>query len=345
MSADAAEVDKKGPIVWALTTGRVGDDSQVLVAAKAAGGSIYTKDLRFNLWRELPNAMLGPSLRSLTSSTGLSEPWPDLVVGAGRRSVAAAMWIKQQSGGKSRLLRLGRPRAPLDWFDLILTTPQYGLPSAPNVLRMSLPLSEPPKTEPNGRDAVFAVLGGDSWTCKVTPELAQAFAQRATDLALSLKAPLKVATSPRTPAMAALALADALPEAAEVNLWRTGQTGQYQAWMAQAKACLVTGDSASVMSDAIMTGSPVTVVTPPDARWLAYIRKLGGGPVRRWLETGGNNGLLAPPPNVDALSNHLIANGCAKKVERDVIVIDGAAALAKQEHAEANERIKALVVT
>jgi mitochondrial fission protein ELM1 len=345
MTSSLGAQERQRPVVWALTTGRIGDDSQVLAAAEATGGKIITKDLRFNRWREAPNGIMGPSLKSLSNAPDLSQPWPDLVIGAGRRSVPATMWIKQQSGGKARLLRLGRPRAPPDWFDLIITTPQYGLPSAPNVMRVSLPLSKIPETDPNGRDAVFAILGGDSWTCRVTPDLAQAFAHRAAVMASALNAPLKVATSPRTPSMAALALADALPAAAELNLWRTGQTGRYRAWMAQARACLVTGDSASVMSDAILTGRPVTVITPPNAHWLATMRRIGGGPVRRWLETGGNSGLLAPPPNIEALGAHLIAMGCAKQIDSDMIQVEGAATLAAQEHADAKARIKALVAS
>ena len=51
-----------------------------------------------------------------------------------------AKWIEEQSAGKTRLVHIGRPWAPLEWFDLIITTPQYGLPARPNVLHNTLPL-------------------------------------------------------------------------------------------------------------------------------------------------------------------------------------------------------------
>jgi hypothetical protein len=52
----------------------------------------------------------------------------------------AAMWIKQQSNGRTKVVLVGRPRRMLNDFDLILATPQYRLPQQSNVLRLGLPL-------------------------------------------------------------------------------------------------------------------------------------------------------------------------------------------------------------
>ena len=58
----------------------------------------------------------------------LQPPWPDLVVGIGRRTVPVARWIQQRSGGRTDLVRLGHPRADNDLFDLVITTRQYPVP-------------------------------------------------------------------------------------------------------------------------------------------------------------------------------------------------------------------------
>src|SRR5690606_33212554 len=93
-------------------------------------------------WRRLPRVVIGASLLSVdrARSSPLVPPWPDLVISIGHRSAHAARWIRRQSGGRTRLVVLGRPRAPLGLFDLVVTTPQYGLPRRANVIHNLMPL-------------------------------------------------------------------------------------------------------------------------------------------------------------------------------------------------------------
>ena len=69
----------------------------------------------------------------------LAAPWPDVVIGIGYRSAPVSRWIGQQAGCVINI-RLGRPRTDLKPYDLVITTPQYGLPPAPNVRELPLPL-------------------------------------------------------------------------------------------------------------------------------------------------------------------------------------------------------------
>ena len=71
----------------------------------------------------------------------LQPPWPDLVVGIGRRTVPVARWIQQQSGGRTNLVRLGHPRADNDLFDLVITTRQYPVPPGDNVVTLPLAMN------------------------------------------------------------------------------------------------------------------------------------------------------------------------------------------------------------
>ena len=45
---------------------------------------------------------------------------PDLVITAGRRLSCVALWIKQASGGRTRIVLIGKPRGGAPEFDLVV---------------------------------------------------------------------------------------------------------------------------------------------------------------------------------------------------------------------------------
>ena len=69
-------------------------------------------------------------------------PWPDVLITSGKRSLPVARWIRRQSGGRTRLVQLGRPGGPFALFDLIVATPDDRLPIRANVLQVAAPLAE-----------------------------------------------------------------------------------------------------------------------------------------------------------------------------------------------------------
>jgi mitochondrial fission protein ELM1 len=129
--------------VWVLQGAHAGDNAQARALAHLLGADFALKQLVFTPFRHVPNVFLRSNLASIdrAKSASLEPPFPDLVIAVGRRSVPAALWIKKQSGGRTKLVHIGRPRAPAAWFDLLITTPQYGLPGGPNVIEMPLPLT------------------------------------------------------------------------------------------------------------------------------------------------------------------------------------------------------------
>ena len=52
---------------------------------------------------------IGVGHLTAASRRWLQPPWPDLVIGIGRRTVPVARWIQEQSGGRTNLVRLGHP--------------------------------------------------------------------------------------------------------------------------------------------------------------------------------------------------------------------------------------------
>ncbi|HED18676.1 MAG TPA: nucleoside-diphosphate sugar epimerase, partial [Gammaproteobacteria bacterium] len=164
-------------MTWLLTGHKAGDNTQVTALADALGWPYTVKCFRYRPYELLTNRLLGITLAGLdqASSSELSPPWPALVITAGRRNEPVARWIRRQSGGKTRLVHVGRPWAPLDCFDLIVTTPQYFLPDRHNILKNSLPLHGvtnecldkaaavwEPKLAHLPRPYIAVLIGGDS---------------------------------------------------------------------------------------------------------------------------------------------------------------------------------------
>jgi uncharacterized protein len=127
------------PTVWILLADRAGGNGQLISLAEALGWPYERKAMAYNGLNRCPNVLLGATLASVrrASADQLQPPWPDLVIGASRRSVPVARWVRRQSGGRTKLVHLLHAMAPLDLFDLIVTTPQYRLPPRSNVLRRS----------------------------------------------------------------------------------------------------------------------------------------------------------------------------------------------------------------
>ena len=94
--------------VWVLADDRAGNVNQLLGVAEALNTPYKRKDIKYNKWVRLPNFLRGASLIGLTndSKEGLTSPWPDIVLSAGRRSFPVARWIKRQSKGHTKIIQL-----------------------------------------------------------------------------------------------------------------------------------------------------------------------------------------------------------------------------------------------
>ena len=272
--------------VWLLVGPKAGDATQlrVLGAALAARGwTVEERRLVFHRHELATNLLLRVTLAGLRrdASDPLEAPWPELVLTAGRRNEPVARWIRRASGGRTRLVHVGRPWAAPKHFDLIVTTPQYFLDPAThgNVLRLPLPLVPAPERRPlpAGAAPFLALLvGGDSGIRVLTEAGAVALADEALALARARGLALRVTTSPRTPPAAEAALAARLAgrEGVVVHGWHGAAGGEnpYGTWLATAEAFLVTDESMSMIAEAVATGRPV---------WLAPIP----APARPWWAT------------------------------------------------------------
>jgi uncharacterized protein len=279
-----ASPDADAVPVWVLLGARHGDNQQLLAIADGLGLPYRTVPLRFNAAAGLPPILLGASRWSWRSkdATALQPPWPRVALAAGRKSVPAARWIRQQSGGRTRLVHVNRPWAPLAWFDLVVTTPQYAVPARPNVLSHRMPFMPPlapderllplalqPQAARMPRPWTLAMVGGDSRPFVLDEAAAIGLADLVNAQVRANGGSAWVLGSPRTPAAAMAMLARSLDVPSHVVGWGEGEN-PYAALRQRADRIVVTTDSASMLAEALLTGRPVVpfaLPRQPDWRW------------------------------------------------------------------------------
>ena len=304
------------PVIWVLEGMKAGDNAQAREFAARVGGHIEIRRLRYKRWLdEARNFLLGATLVTLDrqSSDPLLAPWPDLIIGVGRRSVPVARWIRKQSGGRTRLVQLGRPRARLSLFDLVITTPQYGVPAAPNVIELTLPITPRATvtdveewrsklaTLPEPKIAVL--VGGPMKRLAMGPVEITRLARDAVALAQALRGSLVVIGAPRTPAGLVEGMEGMLSVPHRIFPWKAGEPNPYRAMLQIAARFVVTSDSVSMLAEALETGKPVDVFRLP-------YRKPYRLPLRSWpFHWLVRTGLLATKRNVDVFADRLIAAG------------------------------------
>jgi len=259
---------------------RHGDNRQLLAIADALGRPYRAVQLHFRRGAGRVLARLFPHRLTWRTDSPLEPPWPRAVLAAGRRSVPASLWIRRASGGTTRLIHVNRPWAPLAWFDLIVTTPQYALPERDNVLMNLLPFVQPVAPEP--LPASFAARAAAlprPWTAVLVGGNSRPFVldeTAATGLAAAINAELHrvggsawVLDSPRTPPGTLAALERGLEAPAQMVRWGRDENC-YAALLGLADRFIVTADSASMLAEALLTARPVTpfdLPEKPDWRW------------------------------------------------------------------------------
>lgn len=287
-SPAAAEMDERdsvvaeAPRVWVLKCHRAGDHAQSVGLAHALGWPFVIKKTKFH-WYELFFALPGYiTLIGLNRrrSSPLEGPWPDLIIMAGRQNETPAKWIRRQSGGRTRIVVIGRYWTPPDELDLVVTTHQFRLPPHPNVLHNEFPLHLAtkdrfadaarhwaPRLDGLRRPFVAVLVGGSSGPYIFSRETARRLGREASDFARARGATLLVSTSARTGRLAQNALKSAIDVPCHFYRWRPDDPeNPYLGFLALADEFIVTADSMSMLAEACTTGRPV------------HVFEFGGGP-------------------------------------------------------------------
>ena len=251
------------PNIWILSRGRKGDLDQMLVLARAAGWPFEVKRLSFR-GPDIP--VLSPLLLRRRES-GLAPPWPGIVLCAEASASVIALEIKRKAKGRTRAVCIGRPAGSARGFDLVITTAQYRIPAAPNVVEISMPLAGAAQplagNVPEG--PVTLLVGGPAFPDQLDAAVAATLASDAMAYANGKNKILSVQTSPRTPDRAIAALARSIAPPHRLAIFGLGEN-RYSEALAEASELVVTSDSVSMLSDALASGKPVSVYPLPQSR-------------------------------------------------------------------------------
>ena len=256
------------PPVWVLLGERTGDNNQLLRLAGELGLEFRTLDLRYNRLHLIPPPLLGPSLRTLDpgSERQIRPYWPRLVLGIGYRSVPVALAIRELSVGRTKIVRLGNPRMEAGNFDLVITTPQYDVTDAANVVRLPVGISTAPKLDPSREETDWLqklprphrllLIGGNTFMWRMSPKIVGDAAA-----VLRRKGGSVIAVSSGRSEQAVLdCVAGGLAGSEHGLVW--GRFPRYPVLLDDADEIYVTADSVAMVSDAVVTGKPVGLIEP-----------------------------------------------------------------------------------
>jgi uncharacterized protein len=259
----------RGARIWVLLGERRGDNNQLLALAESVDVPFETRSITYGWWWWVMLTLLPtrPFLLTGSARRSLSPPWPDLVMGIGRRSVAVSRWIKRKNCGRTKIVRLGNPRADNRLFDLIITTPQYPVPRKGNVLALPYSISrssnppEPTADETHWLDSLprphlLVCLGGPTRYWKLAEADVARAARTISRKASETGGSLIVATSQRTPAR----IVDVIAQSSAGRAVLADGRVRFPVLLADADEHYVTADSVSMISETLLTGRPVGLI-------------------------------------------------------------------------------------
>ncbi len=265
----------QSPVVWALASYRAGENGQIRALAEALPWPFRWVELTYHAKGALQYLTGGVGVQGIDvdRSDGFTPPWPDVLISGGLRNEPVARWVKQASDGRTQLVFLGRTWAPLEHFDLVITTPQYRLPRLANVLHNATTVhgvtASRLTTEGEALQArlipypsprIVVLLGGDSGPYPFRRRAAALLGRFVNAKAEMVAGSLLVTTSARTDAGATRAFEGALTVPTFVYRWtRNAVDNPYFGLLGIADEIVVTGDSVAMLSEAVATDKPVHI--------------------------------------------------------------------------------------
>lgn len=261
----------------------VGADRQMLNLAAALGGQTRVIDVLDSPMRAVLDRLMPGRSRSIPEPKRchLAPPWPDLVLFGGGRSLVDAERIRHASGGRARIVCIGRIGARLNRVDLLLSTPQYCLPAHPQIVDLALPLNRIDRATLAAASQHWrggftglprpwhgVMVGGPSGSFRFDVEVARRLGQQLRALVERHGGSLLITTSPRTSPAVIDAMAGQIQPSSKLPNWLyrwrpDDPDNPLNGILALADDLVVTADSASMLAEACGLGKPVMVFAPP----------------------------------------------------------------------------------
>jgi len=336
--------------VWVLDDGKPGHTTQSIGLAEALGWPYEIKKLAFT-----PLAGFGTVLRSSLGATllgvdqgrsdELRAPWPDVAIATGWRSAPVTRWIGEQSRGHTRTIQLGRKGGRIaEVYDAVVACKYFRLPPHPRRIETTAPLNRvsaislarareqsPDLFAGAARPRVALLMGGSSRRHSLGAGLARRIGAAVRAFAEEAGGSVFAVTSRRTGDAATDALSEGLGAAGRIDRWRDDRRDNpYLAALALADLIVVTGESESMLAEAVSCGKPVYIYPVPEkppGPWARIEEAVVGYAYAALRNRRGTlrpqrglqrlcarlitRGLVQPRRNLDLLHEDLIARGFA----------------------------------
>lgn len=253
-----------GEPVWVLADPRAGTAAQALGIAERLPVPHRVIPLAWGPLARLPWPFGTLSGLTAAARTGFAPPWPRLVISAGRRSAPVALWLQAHGARVVHCMRapgakhfaldiLGRHDNPPARSNIL---PILGAAHRISPARLAQARRDWAILEALPRPRIGLLLGGPIRGEGLAPGMATALGTRVAAVGGSVMA----TASRRTGAAATKALAAALAPLPH-RLYRWGDSGPNPllGFMAWADLLVVSGDSVSMLSEALVTAAPVFI--------------------------------------------------------------------------------------
>jgi mitochondrial fission protein ELM1 len=276
---------ENSPLIWALIDERPGTGTQSRAVSKSIGLPFLEKNLIWSPIANLPNFLIGPSLCGLTSVSKLEiiGPWPDLVISSGRRAAMVARYIKKNCSHSCGLVQIMSPGdIHNEAYDLIAIPNHDGkIRNRDNVIRtIGAPHSIDGAQLAYARlrwSSLFAnlkkpivglVVGGATKRRPFENKMAIKLGHQTADFVTKFHGSLIVTTSPRSRNVINGVLKGLLEKNITPDFiyhWTatsSKENNPYLGFLAHADELIVTGESASMCSEACVNGKRIGIFAP-----------------------------------------------------------------------------------
>jgi mitochondrial fission protein ELM1 len=262
---------------WVITNGTAGTVSQALGLALSIGfknivQKVFKAKFSFSLFPPIAHIFLKSFL--LSDSDRLEAPWPDVVIGCGRRVIPFLLYIKKASCEKTFCIYVQDPRISSKYFDIVIKMHHDPI-EGPNVIStdFSLNLITKEKLSKEVKDSskLFSkfskpyytiAVGGDTKRSKMNKRSIEALLDNIRSIIKLCHGSVFISTSRRTPDFVIKALVNEVEKNKKLYLTRpdSKEKNLYFAMLGLADKIFVTNDSVNMISEACASGKPVYVV-------------------------------------------------------------------------------------
>jgi len=263
-----------------LTDNRTGHTHQTLGVAEALSMPYTNQQISYTLWAKLPQWLPVPlrwrvskaSWRALCAKEDV-----EVCIAAGRR-LAQISWFLKRKKRAAKIVQIMDPKSSRADFDLIAVPQHDKVPAANNILPFLLPphnLKEETLAQvakewksklPRGdRGMVGVLIGGNYKGHRMGYVDCHRFAEQVNTIVDQHARKVALVTSRRTPTGPGRKLLDWIRYVQFFHFWHLQQDREnpYMGILACCDVLAVTGDSVSMVAEAVATGKPVFILDSP----------------------------------------------------------------------------------